>query len=72
MSYVVHVTTKIGHFMNFDFSLTHDSFVVETQWFGDLTGDIIVDGIVKHNNWIIENSDKLPLVLFWIFILIIG
>ena len=53
--------------MNFVFSLTHHSFVVETRWFGDLTGEIIVAGVVSHNNWIIENSGKLPLALFFDF-----
>ncbi len=49
--------------MNFDFSLTHDNLVVETLWFGDLTYEIIVAGVVSQNQWILINSDKLPLVL---------
>ena len=53
--------------MNFAFSLTHDNLVVETVWFGDLTGEIIVAGVTRHNNWIIQNSDTLPLVLLFDF-----
>ena len=53
--------------MNFSFSLIHDNLVVETLWFGDLTGEIIVAGVVRHNNWIMQNSDTLPLVLLFDF-----
>lgn len=53
--------------MNFSFFLIHDNLVVETLWFGDLTGEIIVAGVIRHNNWIIKNSDTLPLVLLFDF-----
>ena len=53
--------------MNFAFSLTHKNFVVETQWVGELTGEIISTGVISHNNWIINNSDRLPLVLLFDF-----
>ena len=48
--------------MNFKFFLTHNNLVVETHWFGDLTCEIITAGFIKQNQWIINNSNKLPLV----------
>jgi hypothetical protein len=49
--------------MNFTFSLTHDNLVAETLWSGELTCEIISAGLLCQNQWIICNSDKLPLVL---------
>lgn len=49
--------------MNFTFSLTHDNLVAETTWSGDLTCEIISAGLLRQNQWIISNSDKLPVVL---------
>lgn len=49
--------------MNFKFSLTHNNLAAETQWCGDLTYEIIVAGVASQNQWILNNSDKLPLVL---------
>ena len=49
--------------MNFKFSLTHNNLAAETQWYGDLTYEIIVAGVASQNQWILNNSDKLPLVL---------
>ena len=49
--------------MNFQFSLTHNNLVAETLWSGDLTYEIFAAGLVSQNQWIINNSDKLPLVL---------
>ncbi len=49
--------------MNYAFSLTHNNLAAETQWHGELTHEIIVAGNVKQNQWILNNSDKLPLVL---------
>lgn len=49
--------------MNFKFSLAHNNLVVETLWFGDLTYEIIADGLVRQNQWIFNNSNKLPLIM---------
>ena len=49
--------------MNFKFSLTHDNLVAETLWFGDLTYEIIAAGFASQNQWIVKNSNKLPLIL---------
>lgn len=51
------------NFTNFTFSLTHNNLVAETLWFGELTHEIMVEGIVDQNQWILQNSDKFPLVL---------
>ena len=52
-----------GVFMYFKFSLTHDNLVAETLWFGDLTYEIIATGFTSQNQWIVNNSNKLPLIL---------
>ena len=49
--------------MNFKFSLTHNNLVAETSWSGDLTCEIISAGLLSQNQWIVSNSDKLPLIL---------
>ena len=49
--------------MNFKFSLTHNNLVAQTFWFGDLNYEIIVAGVVSQNQWIVENSNKFPLIL---------
>ena len=48
--------------MNFKFSLTNNNFAAEIRWYGNLSYEIIVDGIVSQNQWVISNSDRLPLV----------
>lgn len=53
--------------MNFNFSLTHNNLVVETYWEGNLKIEDLVTGIVQHNNWVIQNAEKLPLVLIFDF-----
>ena len=57
------LSQKMESPLNYKFSLTHDNLVAETQWFGDLTYKIIVDGIISQNQWFLVNSDKFPLVL---------
>ena len=49
--------------MDFKFSLTDNNLTAEIQWYGNLSYEIIVAGIVGQNQWILSNSDKLPLVL---------
>ena len=49
--------------MNFKFSLTHNNLVAETHWFGDLTYDIIAAGFASQNQWIMNNSNILPLII---------
>lgn len=49
--------------MNCTFTLAHGNLVVEAAWFGKLTYEIIVDGLISQNQWIIKNSDKFPLAL---------
>ena len=48
---------------NYTFSLADNNLVAETSWFGDLTHEIITTGVVRQNQWILENSYKLPLIL---------
>ena len=49
--------------MHFKFSLTHKNLVAESLWSGELTYEIMVEGIIEQNKWILQNSDKFPLVL---------
>ena len=49
--------------MNFTFSLAHDNLVATTHWAGEMNYEIIAAGIVRQNQWILENSNRLPLVL---------
>ena len=53
--------------MNYSFSKSHNDFVVETEWAGELTGEILSDGVVSHNNWAITHTIQLPLVLLFDF-----
>ena len=53
--------------MNYSFSMSDNNCVVETKWTGELTGGILSDGILSHNNWAITSSTKLPLVLLFDF-----
>jgi hypothetical protein len=52
-----------GDFMNYSFSLSHDGKVIETKWFGKLTGEIIAMGFDDRNTWIEKNAKETPLVL---------
>ena len=52
-----------GDFMNYSFSLSHDGKVIETRWFGKLTGEIIAMGFDDRNIWIEKNAKETPLVL---------
>ena len=49
--------------MNYSFSLSHDGKVIETKWFGQLTGEIIAMGFDDRNTWIEKNAKETPLVL---------
>ena len=49
--------------MNYSFSLSHDGKVIETKWFGKLTGEIIAMGFDDRNTWIEKNTKETPLVL---------
>ena len=49
--------------MNYSFSLSHDGKVIETKWFGKLTGEIIAMGFDDRNTWIEKNAKETPLVL---------
>lgn len=52
-----------GDFMNYSFSLSHDGKVIETKWFGKLTGEIIAMGFDDRNTWIEKNVKETPIVL---------
>jgi len=49
--------------MNYSFSLSHDGKVIETKWFGKLTGEIIALGYGDRNTWILKNAKETPLVM---------
>lgn len=49
--------------MNFTFSLARDNLVATTHWEGELDYEAVVAGTIRQNQWIIENSTRLPLVL---------
>ena len=49
--------------MNYSFSLSHDGKVIETKWFGKLTGEIIAMGFDDRNTWLEKNTKETPLVL---------
>jgi hypothetical protein len=49
--------------MNYSFSLSHDGKVIETKWFGKLTGEIIAKGFDDRDTWIEKNAKETPLVL---------
>ena len=48
--------------MNYSFSLSHEGKVIETKWFGKLTGQIIAKGFDDRNIWIEKNAEETPLV----------
>jgi len=49
--------------MNYSFSLIHEGKVIETKWFGKLTGEIIAMGFDNRNTWVEKNKKETPLVL---------
>jgi hypothetical protein len=49
--------------MYYSFSLSHDGKVIETKWFGKLTGEIIAKGFDDRDTWIEKNAKETPLVL---------
>lgn len=48
--------------MNYSFSLSHDGKVIETKWFGKLTGQIIAMGFNDRTAWIERNAKEPPLI----------
>lgn len=49
--------------MNYSFSLSNDGKVIETKWFGKLTGKIIAMGFDDRNTWIEKNAKETPLAM---------